>query len=170
MAFVISVVDQIVSIYLTPRRGDARAQRCWNVSVSGADHEEWRGTDGHEYCYPDDLERVIRETRDTFVSGLPHESEARFRGKDGKYRWFLLRWNPVRDEQGRVTRWYSWLQQSWDERRPNQRIRRAIGHKTPSGRTGEPEEIAKAVLFLASDDSSFVNAENLIVDGGFSLV
>jgi len=91
--------------------------------------EEWRGTDGHEYCYPDDLERVIRETRDTFVSGLPHESEARFRGKDGKYRWFLLRWNPVRDEQGRVTRWYSWLQRSWDERRPNQRIRRAIGHK-----------------------------------------
>jgi NAD(P)-dependent dehydrogenase (short-subunit alcohol dehydrogenase family) len=42
--------------------------------------------------------------------------------------------------------------------------------KTPSGRTGDPEEIAKAVLFLASDDSSFVNAENLIVDGGFSLV
>jgi NAD(P)-dependent dehydrogenase (short-subunit alcohol dehydrogenase family) len=42
--------------------------------------------------------------------------------------------------------------------------------KTPSGRTGEPEEIAKAVLFLASNDSSFVNAENLVVDGGFSLV
>jgi NAD(P)-dependent dehydrogenase (short-subunit alcohol dehydrogenase family) len=42
--------------------------------------------------------------------------------------------------------------------------------RTPSGRTGEPEEIGKAALFLASDDSSFVNAENLIVDGGFSLV
>jgi hypothetical protein len=33
-------------------------------------------------------------------------------------------------------------------------------------RTGEPEEITKAVLFLASDDSSFVHAEKLIVDGG----
>ncbi|GAA3766837.1 SDR family oxidoreductase [Terriglobus aquaticus] len=42
--------------------------------------------------------------------------------------------------------------------------------KTPAGRTGQPEEIAKAVLFLASDESSFVNAENLVVDGGLSLV
>lgn len=35
-------------------------------------------------------------------------------------------------------------------------------------RTGEPNEIAKAALFLASDDSSFVNAEVLVVDGGWS--
>ena len=34
---------------------------------------------------------------------------------------------------------------------------------------GEPE-IARAVLFFASDDSRFVNAQNLIVDGGFLLV
>ena len=35
-------------------------------------------------------------------------------------------------------------------------------------RTGAPSEIAKAALFLASDDSSFVNAEVLVVDGGWS--
>ena len=36
----------------------------------------------------------------------------------------------------------------------------------PLGRMGEPEEAARAALFLASDDSSFVNGSELFVDGG----
>lgn len=41
-----------------------------------------------------------------------------------------------------------------------------ISSAVPLGRWGEPEELAKAVLFLASDDSSYVNAVELMVDGG----
>jgi NAD(P)-dependent dehydrogenase (short-subunit alcohol dehydrogenase family) len=40
----------------------------------------------------------------------------------------------------------------------------------PMGRIGEPEEIAKAVAFLASDDASFVNGIELFVDGGIAQI
>ena len=40
----------------------------------------------------------------------------------------------------------------------------------PRGKMGRPEEIAAAALFLASDDSSFVNGLELSVDGGFSAI
>ena len=47
---------------------------------------------------------------------------------------------------------------------------KAIAGIVPLGRLGRPDEIAKAVVFLASDDSSFVTGTELFVDGGFAQV
>ena len=48
--------------------------------------------------------------------------------------------------------------------------RKAIAVSVPLGRFGTPDEIAKAVVFLASDDSSYITGTELFVDGGFAQV
>lgn len=48
-----------------------------------------------------------------------------------------------------------------------ERAARRLVH-IPMGRFGEPEEMANAVLFLASDESSFITASSFIIDGGIS--
>ena len=45
-----------------------------------------------------------------------------------------------------------------------------ISNSVPLGRLGTPDEIAKAVVFLASDDSSYITGTELFVDGGFAQV
>jgi NAD(P)-dependent dehydrogenase (short-subunit alcohol dehydrogenase family) len=48
--------------------------------------------------------------------------------------------------------------------------RKMISTSVPLGRFGTPDEVAKAVVFLASDDSSYVSGVELFVDGGFAQV
>jgi NAD(P)-dependent dehydrogenase (short-subunit alcohol dehydrogenase family) len=45
-----------------------------------------------------------------------------------------------------------------------------ISNNVPLGRLGTPNEIAKAVVLLASDDSSYITGTELFVDGGFARV
>jgi formate hydrogenlyase transcriptional activator len=57
--------------------------------------------------HPDDLERLREERKAALGRGVPFEIEQRARRKDGHYRWFLIRYNPFRNDEGQVTRWYA---------------------------------------------------------------
>src|ERR1700726_4517789 len=84
--------------------------------------EEWRDGDPGRYVHPEDRERFRNEAQNKFLSGLPHETEMRSLGKDGTYRWFLYRWNPLRDEQGRLIRWYVAATDIEDRKQAEQRL------------------------------------------------
>jgi PAS domain S-box-containing protein len=72
--------------------------------------------------YPDDMERM-RAARDRGIAaGEPFEHDCRLRGKDGIYRWFLARYNPL-VEEGRVRRWYVTSTEIESRKQEEERIR-----------------------------------------------
>ena len=74
----------------------------------GVSLEEWRKrADRGEFFHPDDRERVLDHFERALSSGSAFEVEMRTRKDDGSYRWFLGRYNPVRDDKGQITRWYA---------------------------------------------------------------
>ena len=56
--------------------------------------------------HPDDWEGLADERRRALARGEPFELELRSLRKDGQYRWFLMKYNPRHDEQGRLVHWY----------------------------------------------------------------
>ena len=56
--------------------------------------------------HPDDRAAHLAKWRGATDAGEPFESEARIRGVDGVYRWFLTKGVPLRDESGKIVRWY----------------------------------------------------------------
>jgi PAS domain S-box-containing protein len=105
----------------------------------GVTLEQWQMTSPQKYYHPDDWEVLPSRIQNDFLSGIPYEYEARFLRKDGQYRWFLIRWNPLRDEQGRVTRWYVTSTDIEDRKQAEQRLQ--------NENIALREEIDKASMF-----------------------
>src|SRR5947209_787354 len=73
--------------------------------------------------HPEDVARLREERRDALARGVPFEFEQRARRHDGQYRWFLVQYNPVRDEHGQTLRWYATGTDIDDRKRAEERVR-----------------------------------------------
>jgi PAS domain S-box-containing protein len=77
------------------------------------------------FVHPDDVASGVLDERERAVArGAAWEGELRLRRKDGEYRWFLIRSNPLRDEDGTVSRRYATATDIDDRKRAEERLRK----------------------------------------------
>src|SRR6202166_1580709 len=115
--------------------------------------------------HPEDLERLRGERQAALARGLPFEIEQRALRKDGQYRWFLIRYNPFRDERNEVIRWYATGTDIDDRVRAEERTRnenlalreqidRDSMFEEIVGSSEELRKVLRQVPKLASSDST----------------
>jgi len=73
--------------------------------------------------HPEDLERIREDRSAGLANGLPFELEARIRRPEGHYRWHLIQYNPEKNEQGEVVRWYATTTDIDEQKKREERLR-----------------------------------------------
>jgi formate hydrogenlyase transcriptional activator len=77
-----------------------------------------------DLVHPEDREHFVSERKKGFLDGRPFEQEARLLRHDGQFRCFLIRFAPIRDEQGEITRWCGIGTDIEDRKRAEEEIRK----------------------------------------------
>jgi PAS domain S-box-containing protein len=78
------------------------------LDYTGLTKEEMKSGNSRQVFHPEDVERLRDERAAALSRGVPFEYELRVRrSRDGQYRWLLIQYNPLRDEQGEIIRWYA---------------------------------------------------------------
>jgi PAS domain S-box-containing protein len=95
------------------------------VAYTSLSPEESKGLGWSKALHPDDLPAYVGSWKEAIGTGRPFEQEARFRRADGQYRWFLARGFPLRDEAGKVIKWYGQLTDIEDRKLAEARARQA---------------------------------------------
>jgi len=92
--------------------------------------------------HPEDLKRIREDRLEALTRPELFENEQRALGKDGKYRWFLARYNPLLDEWGRIERWYVASVDIEDRKRAEAQVEQA------RLRLAEAQELSKTGSFI----------------------
>ena len=133
----LDLAPQIVGV-LGPRRERLYANRV-ALAYYGVTLEEWRRRSFGPEVHPDDFDRVKALVDRSMEHPAAYEAEMRLRKSDGTYRWFLVRYNPLRDDQGELVRWYLACTDIDDRKRAEERLQQE--------NVALREEVDKASMF-----------------------
>jgi PAS domain S-box-containing protein len=143
------VIEAIPAIAFTaqPDGSSVWINRQW-VEFTGLTLEETSGSGWQSAIHPDDLVEHAAKWHHSMATGGPFEHEARHRSAEGEYRWFLVRAVPLRDEQGKILKWYGILTDIEDRKRAEQerrRLRQLEGELAQMNRVSTMGELAASL-------------------------
>jgi len=102
-----SMVDALPQLaWMADEKGWIYWYNCRWYEYTGTTLEEMQGWGWRKVHHPDHVQRVVAGIQHSWDTGEFWEDTFPLRGKDGQYRWFLSRAMPIRDANGRVTRWF----------------------------------------------------------------
>jgi formate hydrogenlyase transcriptional activator len=117
---ILDLTPQLVAVF-GPRRERLFINRM-ALDYFGLTLAEWRAAADGAVGHPDDSKRIQTQWDRAMSSGSAFEMEVRMRNGDGSYRWFLNRWNPVHDQEGRILRWHVSGTDIEDRKRAEERL------------------------------------------------
>jgi PAS domain S-box-containing protein len=119
---IVEMIPQMIAV-LAPD-GQALYVNRLTLEYTGITADDARGVEFRRRVFhPEDLERLGDERAEALTRGEPFQNEQRARRCDGQYRWMLIQYRPLRDEDGRVVRWYATATDIDDRKRGEERIR-----------------------------------------------
>ena len=122
---IVDLIPQTI-IVLNPNGKAIYANRV-ALEYTGLSLDEVQADDFRDRVFHHEDVQRLREERQKSLSGtVPFENEQRALGKDGKYRWFLIRYSPLLDENGKVVRWYATGTDIEDRKRAQEALRNAL--------------------------------------------
>jgi formate hydrogenlyase transcriptional activator len=127
-----------IIVLVSARRERLYANR-FALAYFGVSLEEWCKSSFLTELHPDDVDRVKGLVDRAAAHPADCEWDGRLRKGDGTYRWFLVRYNPLRDDQGQVIRWYIACADIDERKRAEERLQQE--------NVALREEIDKASMF-----------------------
>jgi formate hydrogenlyase transcriptional activator len=135
-----SIIDAIPGhVFILGRNGRDYLSNL-ELDYLGLTREEMRSQDiMRRILHPDDIDRITTLREQAFSDGNPFETEARIRGKDGRYRWSLFRINALRNADGQVIQCYGTRTDIDDLKRAEEHLRLVIDTTPALIHSGRPD-------------------------------
>jgi len=166
---VLDLAPQLVSVNEGPDQKRLYANRGL-LDYLGTTLDEWRQRSAGSDAHPDDLNRLSAYIARSRSAGSPFEMETRIRKGDGSYRWFLSRFNPMRDDKGNIRRWYVANTDIHDRKRTEERLQEEnVALREEIDKTSMFEEIvgsSPALIAVLSRVSKVAGSDSTVLITG----